>query len=144
MSEKESPSVMVDAVVIENEKLLLVTRKKDPFKGFLTFPGGKVDEGEKVEDAVKRELREETSLDIEPTDILGVYSDPSRDPRGHRISVTFIAKVISGEAKPSSDAESIEWISVNEIKELGFDHNKILKDYQKWKSAKGTFWSSKS
>ena len=78
MSEKESTSVMVDAVVIENEKLLLVTRKKDPFKGFLTFPGGKVDEGEKVEDAVKRELREETSLDIEPIDILGVYSDPSR------------------------------------------------------------------
>ena len=144
MSEKESTSVMVDAVVIENEKLLLVTRKKDPFKGFLTFPGGKVDEGEKVEDAVKRELREETSLDIEPTDILGVYSDPSRDPRGHRISVTFIAKVISGEAKPSSDAESIEWLSVNEIKELGFDHNKILKDYQIWRSAKGTFWSSKS
>jgi 8-oxo-dGTP diphosphatase len=144
MSEKESPSVMVDAVVIENEKLLLVTRKKDPFKGFLTFPGGKVDEGEKVEDAVKRELREETSLDIDPTDILGVYSDPSRDPRGHRISVTFIAKVISGEAKPSSDAESIEWLSVNEIKELGFDHNKILKDYQIWRSAKGTFWSSKS
>jgi len=143
MSEKESPSVMVDAVVIENEKLLLVTRKKDPFKGFLTFPGGKVDEGEKVEDAVKRELREETSLDIEPTDILGVYSDPSRDPRGHRISVAFIARVISGEAKPSSDAESIEWLSVNEIKELGFDHNKILKDYQIWRSAKGTFWSSK-
>jgi len=144
MSEKESPSVMVDAVVIENEKLLLVTRKKDPFKGFLTFPGGKVDEGEKVEDAVKRELREETSLDIEPTDILGVYSDPSRDPRGHRISVAFIAKVISGEAKPSSDAESIEWLSVNEIKELGFDHNKILKDYRQWRNTKSTYWSSKA
>jgi len=144
MSEKESPSVMVDAVVIENEKLLLVTRKKDPFKGFLTFPGGKVDEGEKVEDAVKRELREETSLDIEPTDILGVYSDPSRDPRGHRISVVFIAKVISGEAKPSSDAESIEWLSVNEIKELGFDHNKILKDYRQWRNTKSTYWSSKA
>ena len=91
-----------------------------------------MDEGEKVEDAVKRELREETSLDIEPTDILGVYSDPSRDPRGHWISVTYVAKTIGGEAKPSSDAESIEWLSVNEIKELGFDHNKILKDYQKW------------
>ena len=85
MSEKESPSVMVDAVVVRNEKVLLVKRKKDPFKGFLTFPGGKVDEGEKVEDAVKRELLEETSLDIEPTDILDIYSDPSRILRGHRI-----------------------------------------------------------
>jgi 8-oxo-dGTP diphosphatase len=144
MSEKESPSVMVDAVVVRNDKLLLVKRKKDPFKGFLTFPGGKVDEGEKVEDAVKRELQEETSLEIEPTEILGVYSDPSRDPRGHRISITFIAKVISGEAKASSDAESIEWLSVNEQKDLGFDHNKILKDYRQWRSSKGTFWSSKS
>jgi len=142
MSE-ESTSVMVDAVVVRNDKLLLVKRKKDPFKGFLTFPGGKVDEGEKIEDAVKRELREETSLEIEPTDILGVYSDPSRDPRGHRISITFIAKLVSGEAKASSDAESIEWLPQNEQKELGFDHNKILKDYQRWRNSKGTFWSSK-
>jgi 8-oxo-dGTP diphosphatase len=80
MSDKESPSVMVDAIVESNDKLLLVKRKKDPFKGFLSFPGGNVDLGEKVEDAVKREVREETSVDIEPTDILGVCSDPSRDP----------------------------------------------------------------
>ena len=85
---------MVDAIVERDDKLLLVKRKKDPFKGSLSFPGGKVDIGEKVEDAVKRELREETSLEIELTDILGVYSDPARDPRGHRISVTFIARII--------------------------------------------------
>jgi 8-oxo-dGTP diphosphatase len=114
MSDKESPLVMVDAIVESNDKLLLVKRKKDPFKGFLSFPGGNVDLGEKVEDAVKRELREETSLDIEPTDILGVYSDPSRDPRGHRISITFIARIISREGKASDDAESVEWLPVND------------------------------
>ena len=96
MSDKESPSVMVDAIVERDDKLLLVKRKKDPFKGSLSFPGDKVDTGEKVEDAVKRELREETSLDIALIDILGVYSDPARDPREHRISVTFIARIISG------------------------------------------------
>ena len=85
MSDKESPSVMVDAIVERDDKLLSVKRKKDPFKGVLSFPGGKVDLGEKVEDAMKRELREETNLAIEPTDILVVYSDPSRDTRGHNI-----------------------------------------------------------
>jgi 8-oxo-dGTP diphosphatase len=124
MSDKESPSVMVDAIVESNDKLLLVKRKKDPFKGFLSFPGGNVDLGEKVEDAVKRELREETSLDIAPTDILGVYSDPSKDPRGHRISIAFIARIISGEAKASDDAESVEWLPVNDQMDLAFDFYK--------------------
>lgn len=92
MKDKGSPSVMVDAIVEKNDKLLFVKRKKDPFKGSLSFPGGKVDVDEKVENAVTRELQEETSLYIEPIDILGVYSDPGRDPRGHRISITLIAK----------------------------------------------------
>ena len=144
MSDKESPSVMVDAIVERNDKLLLVKRKKDPFKGSLSFPGGKVDEGERVEDALKRELNEETNLDIEPIDILGVYSDPSRDPRGHRIYITFIATIKSGDAKAADDAESIEWLSINEQQDLAFDHNKILKDYRQWKQTKGTYWSSKS
>ena len=135
---------MVDAIVERDDKLLLVKRKKDPFKGSLSFPGGKVDIGEKVEDAVKRELREETSLEIELTDILGVYSDPARDPRGHRISVTFIARIISGEAKAADDAESIEWLPLNDQRNLAFDHNKILKDYQQWRNTKGTYWSSKT
>jgi 8-oxo-dGTP diphosphatase len=135
---------MVDAIVESNDKLLLVKRKKDPFKGFISFPGGNVDLGEKVEDAVKRELREETSLDIEPTDILGVYSDPSRDPRGHRISITFIARIISGEGKASDDAESIEWLPVNDQRDLAFDHNKILIDYREWRKIKPTYWSSKA
>ena len=134
---------MVDGIVERDNKLLLVRRKKDPFKGSLSFPGGKVDEGERVEDALKRELKEETNLVIEPTDILGVYSDPSRDPRGHRVSMTFIAIIKSGDAKAADDAESIEWLPQNEQKELGFDHNKILKDYQRWRNSKGTFWSSK-
>ena len=134
---------MVDGIIERDDKLLLVRRKKDPFKGSLSFPGGKVDEGEKVEDALKRELKEETNFDIEPTDILGVYSDPSRDPRGHRVSITFIATIKSGEAKAADDAESIVWLPINEQQDLAFDHNKILKDYLQWKKTKGTYWSTK-
>jgi 8-oxo-dGTP diphosphatase len=144
MSDKESQSVMVDAIVERNDKLLLVKRKKDPFQGFVSFPGGKVGLGEKVEDAVKRELREETNLAIELTDILGVYSDPSRDPRGHRISITFIAKIISGEAKAADDAESVEWLPVNDQRDLAFDHKKILDDYRQWRKTNATYWSSKA
>ena len=133
----------VDGIVERDDKLLLVRRKKDPFKGSLSFPGGKVDEGERVEDALKRELKEETNLDIEPTDILGVYSDPSRDPRGHRVSITFIATIKSGEAKAADDAESIVWLPINEQQDLAFDHNKILNAYRQWKKTKGTYWSTK-
>ena len=134
---------MVDGIVERDDKLLLVRRKKDPFKGSLSFPGGKVDEGEKVEDALKRELKEETNFDIEPTDILGVYSDPSRDPRGHRVSITFIATIKSGDAKAADDAESIVWLPINEQQDLDFDHNKILNAYRQWKKTKGTYWSTK-
>ena len=71
MRVKESPSVMVD-VIVENDKLSLVKRKKGSFKGSLGFPGCKVDIGEKVEEAITRELQEITRLDVELTDILAV------------------------------------------------------------------------
>jgi 8-oxo-dGTP diphosphatase len=144
MASTDSPSIMVDAILEREDKVLFVKRKKDPFKGKWSFPGGKVDLGETLEAAVKRELLEEMSLAIIPTDILGAYSDPKRDPRGHRITVTFIAKVSGGEAKGSDDAESAQWFPINDNQDLAFDHNKILNDYRKWRKSKATFWSSKT
>ena len=93
MAGREPPSIMINAMLAREDRVLFIKRGKDPFKGKWSLPGGKIDPGEKVEDAVKRELFEETSLAIVPTGILGVYSDPTRDPRGHRVSITFIAKV---------------------------------------------------
>lgn len=119
--------------------LLLVKRKKDPFKGFLCIPGGFVNLGEKVEQAAKREALEETNLNVEPTDILGVYSDPQRDPRGHTISITFIGKINNGETKAGDDADSIEWISIDDERHLAFDHHKILQDYRHWRKSRGTY-----
>lgn len=128
---------------------MLIKRKNEPFKGYLALPGGFVNEGEKVEDAAKREVKEETSIDIYLTDILGVYSDPNRDPRGRIMSTVFIGELASSndtiDAKAQDDAEEIEWIPLNEIDNriFGFDHRKILLDYKKWIQSRQTFWSSK-
>lgn len=107
--------------------------------------GGFVNEGEKVEDAAKREVKEETSIDIYLTDILGVYSDPNRDPRGRIMSTVFIGELASSndtiDAKAQDDAEEIEWIPLNEIDNriFGFDHRKILLDYKKMDTISADF-----
>jgi 8-oxo-dGTP diphosphatase len=123
----------------------MIMRKKDPFKGQLALPGGFVNEGETVEDAMKREAKEETSLEVEPIDILGVYSDPKRDPRKHIMTVAFVGIIIGGSGKAGDDAASIEWAKLADIesKQIAFDHAKILRDYKKWKASGGTFWSTK-
>jgi 8-oxo-dGTP diphosphatase len=139
------PAVTIDIILEKEGKLLMVKRKKDPFKGLLCIPGGFVNVGEKVECAVKREAYEETNLQVEPVEILGVYSDPKRDPRGHTISIAFIGKITGGAEKAGDDASSIEWISVNDNElQLAFDHRRILQDYRHWRKSKGTYWSSKS
>ena len=82
---------------------------------------------------------------VEPIDILGVYSDPNRDPRGHIMSITFIAKIINDEPKAGDDVAELRWLEINDLKniKLGFDHSKILTDYQTWQKNGGSYWSSK-
>jgi ADP-ribose pyrophosphatase YjhB (NUDIX family) len=144
-----NPTPTVDTIIQRDSRILLVKRKNDPFKGYLVLPGGFVNEGERVEDAAKREVKEETSLNIELLDILGVYSDPARDPRGHMMSTVFIAKISSHndkvDAVAQDDAAAIEWISLEVIdtRNVGFDHKRIISDYKTWKTSGGTFWSSK-
>ena len=145
----KNPTPTVDAIIQENSQILLVKRKKEPFKGYLVLPGGFVNEGERVEDAAKREIKEETSLDIELIDILGVYSEPERDPRGHIMSTVFIGKISKSSDKADAiaqdDAVAIEWLNFESVDNtrIGFDHKKIITDYTKWRQDGGTFWSSK-
>ncbi len=144
-----NPTPTVDTIIQRDSRILLVKRKNDPFKGYLVLPGGFVNEGERVEDAAKREVKEETSLNIELLNILGVFSDPTRDPRGHMMSTVFIAKISSHndkvDAVAQDDAAAIEWISLEVIdtRNVGFDHKRIISDYKTWKTSGGTFWSSK-
>ena len=75
----------VDAVLLHEDKLVLVRRGKPPFRGRYALPGGGVEFGERLEEAVEREVLEETGLESEVMRLLGVYGDPGRDPRGHTI-----------------------------------------------------------
>jgi ADP-ribose pyrophosphatase YjhB (NUDIX family) len=144
-----NPTPTVDTIIQKDSRVLLVERRNEPFKGYFALPGGFVNEGERVEDAAKREAKEETSLDIELVDILGVYSDPRRDPRGHIMSTVFIGKISYNNEKieplAQDDAAAIDWIDLQKVEKinLAFDHEKIISDYRKWKQAGGTFWSSK-
>jgi ADP-ribose pyrophosphatase YjhB (NUDIX family) len=131
----------------KGSKVLMVRRKKEPFAGRLALPGGFVNEGETAEDAARREVNEETGLEVEPVDILGVYSDPARDPRRHTLTVVFVAIMVGGKDQASDDAAGIEWIELANVQKMkdkiAFDHARILGDYRNWKSAGGTFWSTK-
>ncbi len=122
-----TPLLTVDAVIIYNGKIVLVRRKNPPFKDQFALPGGFVEIGETVEKAAIREAKEETGLDIEIIKLLGVYSDPKRDLRGHTVSVCYLARG-SGNLKAGSDAKDTGLFGIDEIPELAFDHNKIIEN----------------
>jgi 8-oxo-dGTP diphosphatase len=123
------PLVAVDGLIPIDDELVLIRRKYYPFEGQLALPGGMVEYGEKVEDAIRREMKEETGLNVEISEMLGVYSEPGRDPRGHVVSVAFVLKRVGGELRSGDDAKAIETVKIDEIPELAFDHNEIVKDY---------------
>ena len=123
----ETPLLTVDALIIYEGKIVLIKRENPPYKDQYALPGGFVEVGETVEEAVVREAKEETGLEIEIQKLLGVYSEPKRDPRGHTVSVCFLAKG-SGNLKAGSDAKDTGLFSINEIPGLAFDHNKIIEE----------------
>ncbi len=126
----KNPLLTVDTVITQNNSVVLIMRKNPPFKGSWALPGGFVEYGETVEMAAIRETKEETGLDIELDGIVGVYSDPNRDPRGHIISICFLGHRIDGELVADTDAADIQCMGIDEISEteLAFDHHKILED----------------
>jgi len=141
----KNPIPTVDIINEKDDRIVLIRRKNEPFKGKLAMPGGYVDWGETVEHAAVREAKEETSLDVKLIDVLGVYSDPKRNPRIKSIAIVFIGKPIGRKLKAGDDAVDAFWFNINEIesKEFAFDHKKILTDYLKWKKKKGVYWSTK-
>ncbi|HIH75027.1 MAG TPA: NUDIX hydrolase [Methanosarcina sp.] len=122
-----TPSLTVDTVILLKNKLVLVKRKYSPFEGKFALPGGFVEIGESTEEAASREAFEETGLSIEILKLIGVYSDPERDPRRHTVSICYLAKG-NGDLKSGSDADSVELFELDSIPELAFDHNKMIND----------------
>ncbi len=127
------PSLAVDIIIFFDNKLTLIKRGREPFKDCFALPGGFVEYGETVENAAAREAKEETGLDVHELSLLGVYSKPNRDPRGHTVSVVFYGKG-SGTPKAGDDAKEIFLFELNSIpNNLSFDHNKIINDFLKLK-----------
>lgn len=144
MPKPKTPVLAVDMIIEKDNEVVLLQRETKPYKDMLTIPGGLVEYGETVEHAAVREAKEETGLKVRLKEIIGVYSNPKRDPRFCSASIVFVAEIISGKLKGSYEGKP-DWYSLNKIdfSDMGFDHEKILKDYIKWKKSKGTFWSTK-
>lgn len=129
-----TPLLTVDAVIEVDEGIVLIERANAPH-GW-AFPGGFVDVGESVETAAMREAREETGLEVELVELLGVYSDPDRDPRGHTVSIVFVARA-AGQPRAASDAAGAAVFPPDEPPcPLAFDHAWILEDYRRWRAAR--------
>ncbi|MDP2941319.1 MAG: NUDIX hydrolase [Candidatus Omnitrophota bacterium] len=127
---QQGPFTTVDAIIEIDDGIVVIERSNPPF-GF-ALPGGFVDYGESLEDAVTREAKEETGLDLIGLKQFHTYSQPDRDPRFHTIGTVFTAKA-KGKPKAGDDAAAAEVVKLNEILrlEFAFDHKKIIEDYIK-------------
>lgn len=125
--------VTVDVVLFRkmnsSYEILLIQRLNDPYKDYWALPGGFVDENEELETAAKRELFEETDIQLFQVKQIKAYGNPNRDPRHHTISVAFIGEIDSlAEAKAKDDAKAVRWFAVDELPALAFDHAEIIRD----------------
>lgn len=126
-TQSRNPFLTVD-VIIEIDSGIILIKRKNPPPGW-AIPGGFVDYGETIEDAVCREGKEETGLDIELVRQFHTYSDPKRDPRHHTVSTIFIARA-TGNPKAGDDAKELGIFTKDSLPEdIAFDHRQILDDY---------------
>jgi 8-oxo-dGTP diphosphatase len=127
MSTPRNPFPTVD-VVVETEGGIVLVERKNPPHGW-ALPGGFIDYGERVEDAARREVLEETGLSVRLVQLLGVYSDPSRDPRHHTMTVVYVGRA-EGTPRGGDDAARAEAFDPEALPApLCFDHDQVVRDY---------------
>jgi len=135
MSRPLTPAIAVDIIIEMADHparpIVLIERRYEPF-GW-AIPGGFVDMGERLEQAAIREAKEETSLDVRLLILLGNYSDPQRDPRGHTVSPVYVAEAI-GKPRAMDDACNLSLFTPDKLPELVFDHARILEDYRRYRA----------
>lgn len=126
------PALTVDVVVFgftgSRIEVMLIQRRNDPFKGSWAFPGGFVDHMEDIPIAAARELEEETGLKNHHLVEFGAFGKPSRDPRGHTVSIAFWALVNKEDVdiQPGDDAADVAWFQLTSVPQLAFDHQEML------------------
>jgi 8-oxo-dGTP diphosphatase len=124
----KTPALAVDAVIVKDGQIVLIRRKREPFRGQYALPGGFVKYGETVDAALRREVLEETGLVVEIRSLVGVYSNLSRDPRGHVVAIAFRASIVRGALVGGSDAAEALLYDVTKLPQLAFDHAQIIQD----------------
>lgn len=124
-----TPVLATDCVVYDADgRVLLIRRRNEPFRGAYALPGGFVKVGESAEAACRRELQEEAGLVAGALSLVGVYSEPGRDPRGHVCTVAYLARTADTAAKAGDDAAAVRWVKDWRALALAFDHAQILED----------------
>ena len=137
MPKPVTPLLAADAIIeltdVPGRPIVLIERANPPF-GW-AIPGGFVDVGEIVEYAAVREAKEEVCLDISLIALLGIYSDPSRDNRGHTVTAVYVAEA-SGTPKAADDAKNCRFFNLDALPEpLAFDHAQVLADYKRYRES---------
>lgn len=126
------PAVTTDCVIFGFDgielQVLLIERGIEPFKGKWAFPGGFLNMDESAQEGALRELKEETGLENAYIEQFNTYSDPGRDPRERVITIAHYALVRIQEVKGGDDAAKAQWFPIDEVPQLAFDHDKILRD----------------
>lgn len=125
--------IVCSAIVVKDSKILLVKRSIDPESGKWALPGGYLSWDETTEEGAIREVREETGVDVKIINLLGVYSDPHRVKTEaiENVAIVYLTEPVSGKSAEALDeVEEVEWVSLDSIPELAFDHNKIIEDYK--------------
>ncbi|MCZ7684838.1 MAG: NUDIX hydrolase [Sandaracinaceae bacterium] len=132
MSQPRNPYPTVDVIIEAPGGVVLIERAHEP-RGW-ALPGGFIDYGEAPADAARREVKEETGLDVELTDLLFVYGAPDRDPRQHNLSVVYVGRA-SGTPRGGDDAARAEVFALDALPSpLCFDHARILEDYRRFRA----------
>ncbi|HEY8427448.1 MAG TPA: NUDIX hydrolase [Sandaracinaceae bacterium] len=131
--ERRNPYPTVDVVIETPAGIVLIERANEP-RGW-ALPGGFIDYGEAPADAARREVKEETGLDVELTDLLFVYGDPQRDPRQHNLSIVYVGRA-EGEPRGGDDAARARPFPLEALPSpLCFDHARILEDYRRFRAS---------
>jgi 8-oxo-dGTP diphosphatase len=116
------PLVGVGAILLDGDRILMAQRGKEPLKGWWSLPGGALETGERLADGVRREVREETGLEVRPLGILEVFERIMRDARGapeyHYVLIDYVCRITGGALEPGDDVCAVEWVKRGDLPKL--------------------------